>query len=360
VQIKHVKTWDAESGKLIETFEFGKSLGSMQVGLAWGASGPISLSLNGALNFINPNDPKEITTIAGHNSPIYKVFYSNHTKRMYSIGSGETFIEWELGTPKSRFVDGEGHKGIICCAAVTSEFAITASVDSQIRFSSLEKFEYDTKTKLKVEGSPKDIYVASDESFILIGTAKGIATIKNKSIDKFYSLNYEVISVSLNPKDNSIVAVGGSDKKIRVYKIEGDKLKDIFIQKETAHRGSITKVKFSHDGKLLATSDSNREILVWNTEDWTVKYEELVYHSASVTDLDWSSDSKYLASSSLDKCAIIWDLEGKNRIKNICHFTSVKSVAFIDDNTIVTAGDDYCLKTFSFTFKKDDDLKVDE
>jgi len=51
---KTLKTWDVESGKLLETWTIGKTVNDMQVGLVWTKNGlPISLSLNGTLNFID-------------------------------------------------------------------------------------------------------------------------------------------------------------------------------------------------------------------------------------------------------------------------------------------------------------------
>jgi WD repeat-containing protein 1 (actin-interacting protein 1) len=348
---KTVKTWDSSSGKLVNSWSFGKAIGNMQVGLNWGkSSGPISLSLNGTLNFLDENGDQEKTiSIHGHHAPIYKVCVDKNNNKMYSCGSEETIVEWEVGKMKTRLMSGDGHKGIVSYIALAGDYLVSAGADSIVKFTPIDKFEF-TKEKVKLEGGINDISVSDDGKLVVISTKKGVYTFKDQKQDQFYQTNFEVTSCTLNPKDNTQIAVGGSDKKVVVFTMSGDKLKEVYKQKEAIHKGNITRMRFSPDGKLLAVGDSNREIVVYDSSDFSVVYDGLVYHTSTVTDLDWSSDSKYLLSSSLDKCAIVWDLAGKQNIKNICHFNSVKSVAFIDDNTFVTASDDYCLKTWGYSF----------
>jgi WD40 repeat protein len=69
-------------------------------------------------------------------------------------------------------------------------------------------------------------------------------------------------------------------------------------------------------------------------------------------DLDWTSDSKYLISASLDKDAIIWDLANKKELKVQAHFQGLKCVKLMDDNTFITASEDFCLKSWTFDYNK--------
>jgi len=103
---------------------------------------------------------------------------------------------------------------------------------------------------------------------------------------------------------------------------------------------------------MLACGDSQKSIKVLSSSDWSIKYENLL-HLSSVSDLNWTSDSKYLLSCSLDKDAVVWDLENKKEIKVQAHFQGLKCIGVMDDNTFITASEDFCLKSWSFNFNKE-------
>jgi WD40 repeat protein len=327
----------------------GKTVNDMQVGLVWPPSGPISLSLNGTLNFIDEKDTEKWVSIHGHRSPIYSVVCDKKSKKMYSCGSDETLIEWEFGTSNTRFVQGDGHKGIITCIVLQGDNIVSVGYDGTIKFTPKDSFTFN-KDKIKIDAGTNDACGSSDGKLVLVSGTKGLFSFKDQKLCQTYTFNYEPQTVDINPKDCTQVVVGGKDKKLRVYSLIDDKLKEVHVS-EGNHQGAIIKVKFSPDGKLLACGDIQKHIKVLDTSDWSVKYEGMM-HASSVTGLDWTSDSKYLASCSLDRFAYIWDLENKKEIKIQAHFQAVKSLSFMDDNTFVTASEDLCLKSWTFNFKE--------
>lgn len=103
-------------------------------------------------------------------------------------------------------------------------------------------------------------------------------------------------------KDEKEVAVGGADNKIHIFTLTGDKLQA--KTEISGHRGALTRVQYSPDGRYLASSDANREVIVWEgdkavTSGW-------VYHSAKVNALAWCPDSVHLATGGLDGNIIMY------------------------------------------------------
>lgn len=90
-----------------------------------------------------------------------------------------------------------------------------------------------------------------------------------------------------------------------------------------AHSGVVNCVRWSGNGKLLASGSDDGLILLWefggslessvfgseekNLEMWK-NVGRLIGHGSDVVDLCFSPDQKYLASCSLNRLIIVWDL----------------------------------------------------
>jgi WD40 repeat protein len=345
---KTVKVWDANSRNVVSTITVGTNIEDQQVGITRADDIICSVSLNGDLNILDIVNAKVDRVISGHNNKIYKLVYNQEAKTFYTSGADGVVIAWNYGKGSKARVTGKGHTAAVNCMQLYNNELVTTSVQNCIRFIPLDTFEY-SKEEIKLEGSPSDIAVHGD--VILVSTHKGVAILKNKQlINEQSDFGFEVTSVDI-AKDGERVVLGGSDKKARLYEFDGTKLTKK-AEYET-HRGRITKVAFSPDSSLVAVGDSNREIVVYNTDNQSVKYNGLVFHTSQITDLAWSPNGEYLASAAVEKNVIVWNLkEQKRAITDIAHLGGVTAVAFVPDeeNTLLTAGNDLCIKTWQFSF----------
>ncbi|KAF4399370.1 hypothetical protein G4B88_022453 [Cannabis sativa] len=79
-----------------------------------------------------------------------------------------------------------------------------------------------------------------------------------------------------------------------------------YLKTLRAHERSISCVKFSNDGTLLASASLDKTIAIWSSSALTLLH-RLVGHSEGISDLSWSSDSHYICSASDDRTLRIWD-----------------------------------------------------
>ncbi|OAY63721.1 COMPASS-like H3K4 histone methylase component WDR5B [Ananas comosus] len=76
----------------------------------------------------------------------------------------------------------------------------------------------------------------------------------------------------------------------------------------SAHTGAVSCVKFSNDGRLLASASLDRTVVVYPAASSFSPLATLSGHQEGISDLAWSSDSHYLCSASDDRSLRIWDV----------------------------------------------------
>ena len=100
----------------------------------------------------------------------------------------------------------------------------------------------------------------------------------------------------------------------------------------TRHQKAVNIVRWSPDGKLLASGDDESVIIVWhlkpgdpvggglfdddhdNKENWVV-YKMIRSHLDDVYDLSWSGCGHFLLSGSVDNAAIITNVHKNNKVR---------------------------------------------
>ncbi|KAI8093179.1 WD40-repeat-containing domain protein [Halteromyces radiatus] len=150
-----------------------------------------------------------------------------------------------------------------------------------------------------------------------------------------------IYSIDVHP-DGKRLATGSLDTTVKIWNT--DPIYDENAEKNpkchkllctmTLHSGAVLCVRWSKDGRYLASSsDNDNVIIIWeldseagsgsvfgssevNHETWrAVKY--LRGHDSDVQDLAWSNNNQYLASCGVDGFIIIWDARTFEQIHKI-------------------------------------------
>jgi WD40 repeat protein len=345
---KTAKIWDSSNGKCVKTYSYGKELEDQLLGCLWQGNHKIVMNLAGHLIYL-PDDPSSppARVIKGHNKSVDAMAYDASTKSIYS-GSYDTVInKWSLETGEAVSFKGKGHTNQIKGVAIQGGNLVTAALDDTLRITPLSTLEY-ASSNIPLGGPAVGVAVAGSDT-IVTATNKAVLLLKGgKIVDtkKADALGPQAVAIS---PDGNTVAVGGDNNTIQIYKVNGNSLAEGAVLKE--HRGPLSKLAYSPDGKLLASADRNREIFVWDVATNTVKISETkwVFHTARIDGLQFSPDSKHVASGGLDQTIIIWSIDEPTKRVTIkgAHQGGINEVVWLDNKRVLTTGQDATLRSWN-------------
>ena len=351
---RSVKVWDLKEKKLLFTLipAEGK-LGVPYVfcGVQTDGKKVVAVGLSGTIyswnvdSFADNKLPDLI--LPGHQAPVTCVAVAKNAKEIISGDTNNTVLIWpESGIARLLYNGGNDKKGISNIAISFDESLVYVS-EVQGAFLCFDRASGEKKYEIKdIPGNFKGIVPSrkNNEEVYALQTKK-LFKIKNGQVEKNNSLSFETKCFEVNEELGEVL-IGDKRGKLHVLDME-------FKEKScpSIHYGEYQVIKLSPDGKLIASGDNQRIILVYEAGSKKVVCDRFGYHTGSIFDLDWSGDSKFLASASLDGSAMIWEVETKKRLKNYPNFdgNQINGIRFINDNKdVVCAGQSCNLKEIPF------------
>ena len=333
---KSVIFWDVAERKPTNVVKFGSNAEQMQTACVWVNDTPISLSLDGDLYYLSPTSPEPVKVIRGHNKFITAMAVDGDT--IITASFDARLLMWKTDGSNDK-INGAGHSNQISRVAIAGGNLFTAGMDDTVRVVDLAKKEY--VCSFAMDGPVYDIDGKKSGSRVVAVTKKAAAVFNASGVVSKADLTFEASCGAISP-DEKIVAVGGNDHKVHLMSAD---------LKETSSfecAGELTCVRFSPNGKYLATADSSRNIFVWEVATQKKIVEGWQFHTAKINSLCWNADSVRLASGGLDSAFYIWNVEAPTTRVEMLNATvgGINAICWLDDNTVITAGQDCAMKTW--------------
>lgn len=341
---KTVKIWDVATGKAVQTYTFGADTNDQQLGCLWQGDHLVSMSLAGNLSLLDPNTNKTRSVVYGHNKNITACAVSGGN--LYTGSYDGIVNRWEVGKGNALPVAGKGHTNSVVQIHLVDNQIYTAGMDDSVRITPAAQHAYGAD-KIATDGLPADLAVGKSGVAVVV-TVNAVQIIRGgKVVGSVKSADNTAVAIS---PDESLVAVGNKAAKITVYTLSGNNLTK--RDELDAHRAAISRLAYSPDGQHLASSDTNRQLIIWAASGKTPKITGWEFHSARINDIAWSPDNIHIASASLDQSFIVWNInEQTTRIQQKqAHIGGINTIRWLDANSIVTAGQDCCAKTWAVKF----------
>ena len=143
--------------------------------------------------------------------------------------------------------------------------------------------------------------------------------------------------------DGSRLASAGDDKIIRLWNPETGAMTGTL----TGHSDFVNNIVFHPDEpNILASTGCDATLRFWKVAE-EVETARYVGHTAPVWGLAWSPDGRFLATGSEDQTVCIWE-RATSDLLHVCrgHRGTIWSVAFTNDNRLVSGGDDTSIRVW--------------
>ncbi|MCD6475160.1 MAG: hypothetical protein J7K85_02705 [Anaerolineaceae bacterium] len=185
---------------------------------------------------------------------------------------------------------------------------------------------------------------SDDGKYIALGWADGeVEILDNDTLTSLMTLTHGSGSVRALAfsGDNNILATGGDDTVIRLWRItDGKELAAL-----EGHGDVIFDVEFSPDDEMLASASSDYTIRLWQSingeeEEWGNLIATLSDHNFRVKSVAFSPAGDLLASVSDDGTAILWNISGGQVLTTLPYFTGKnREIRFNDDGSLIYTWD---------------------
>jgi WD40 repeat protein len=240
----------------------------------------VAVGRYGEVELVNPATKEVVRRLSGFTGKVNAVAFSPDGETVYAAG-GEAGI---LGIVRSwKTSDGsslrsfEGHTDAAYALAVSPDgkFIATGAYDQKIRL-------WDTATGKEIallkghNGAVNGLSFRPDGK--VLASASADRTVKLWSIptgqrlDTLSQPTKEQTSVVFSADGKTLFAAGG-DNRIRVWAISAAAKEGTnkILTSRFAHEGGLLNLALSADGKLLASTATDKTLKLWNTADLTEK-----------------------------------------------------------------------------------------
>ncbi|OAQ41888.1 hypothetical protein A5893_01865 [Pedobacter psychrophilus] len=295
----------------------------------------------------------KVTTLPGHNNPIYSVIAHPNKNLFYTAGNDKGIVEWDSHTQQHSRVFNQ-IKGTVYSLLIVDELnlLIAGCNDGNILF-----FDLATTQLLEtvaVKGAVFDLKFISHKNEILASTDSGLILVINaverKIIHQFQSGNDKIRSIAYH-KNLNFMATVSNDELIRIYALDDY----TFVTQFKGHESGVGSVAFSNDGKFLITGGRDAHLKVWNTNNWQPEH-DFAAHLFAIYQIIIHPKLFFFATASRDKSIKIWRLEDFSLYKKLSidkaqegHLLSVNDICWsADGNELFSVGDDKMVKIWEF------------
>ncbi|KAL8710492.1 MAG: hypothetical protein Q9220_004924 [cf. Caloplaca sp. 1 TL-2023] len=158
-------------------------------------------------------------------------------------------------------------------------------------------------------------------------------------VDLVHTLTHDSVVCCVRFSHDGRYVATGCNRSAQIFEVNSGsqvtKLQDESVDKDGDLY--IRSVCFSPDGKYLATGAEDKQIRVWDIATRTIR-NTFTGHEQDIYSLDFARDGKHIASGSGDRTVRMWDLDSGREVLSLVIEDGVTTVAISPGGEYVSAG----------------------
>ena len=328
---KTVRLWDVKTGEHIKTL-IGHTSPVTDTSFIEDNYCLASTSYDGTVRLWDVKTGKHIKTLTGHTGLVLSVSY-NRSRETLASASVEEVRLWDVKTGKHIKTFSEHSNDVQSLSFHASHHTLASASSTAVRL-------WDVKTgkhiKTLTEPSNYLRLSFSNNSSILAITGRDnsgelslwLWDVKTgKYIKKFTADRNAVESLSFSAGDHTLASA--SPTEVQLWDVKTGKHIKTFTEPRDCLGIFSKSVSFSNDGSILAAGGMGREVWLWDVK--TGKRMHTFTHRGWVSHVSFSGDGRVL-STITNREARLWDIKTGKHIKSFTHTDHVDRVCFSSDS----------------------------
>ncbi|CAZ81408.1 unnamed protein product [Tuber melanosporum] len=158
-------------------------------------------------------------------------------------------------------------------------------------------------------------------------------------VDLVHTLEHNSVVCCVRFSQDGKYVATGCNRSAQIFDVKSGTMVSR-LQDETVDRDGdlyIRSVCFSPDGRYLATGAEDKQIRVWDIQNRTIK-QTFHGHEQDIYSLDFARNGRHIASGSGDRTVRVWDIESGQNVLTLSIEDGVTTVAISPDGRYVAAG----------------------
>lgn len=340
---KSCKIWDVETRSVVNEFKIGSAVEDQQLGCLWQGDYLISVSLSGAINYLDPASNSVSRVVRGHSKNI-TCFTSNADGSQFYTGSYDSSsVAWNTASSQANRFAGTGHTNGVQKIHAAGSHLVSCGMDDTVRFATLPAEVPEFNTSVKLPSQPSDTATTTD-GLAVVACIDQIVVLRDQAIVSSFKTDYQPSAITIRGKTNEVV-VGAKDNRLRLYKVgAGDQLS--FEREIACLAGETTSIALSPNEEYMVVGTGGREVALFDANTFMPVRPADINHTARVTNVAFSPDSTRYASSSLDTNVYVWNITNTDKLKigNAHPLSSITGLTWLRNDQLATSGSDCCIR----------------
>jgi WD40 repeat protein/energy-coupling factor transporter ATP-binding protein EcfA2 len=233
----------------------------------------------------------------------------------YPKVNGTSYVDiFNVKTHQSRHLDGfKGDVWNLIIASDDKSFIALDNAGQTIRSSDFTTLKEVAKTSVRLN----DIDVSKDGNYIIGAGNDGKVYMydvqKGYSESVIYNNGVKVLNIAIS--DDNVVALGDESGLIKMFKLFGNQT----VTRLVGHRSPVEDLKFSTDGRFLASASRDKTVRLWNRKNLIAQPIKLDDHPDWVFTVAFSPDNSQVLAGTKEKIVRAWPTAIEEMADKICN-----------------------------------------